>query len=298
MRAIVPQVFTVVSEPLEGRVAWLYLDLHGWLTTGVGWLADDCRTLNPPRAVLELPFEVDERRARGDEIAAEWRHLAVMCCESTKAITRRTGKPPTGDPLVCAWRGTSRRLSCLAHQGHLAARAATRLRLSTEAIDALTLRTLDAKWAALMVGVPELGPANADAQLAMCLWAWAVGTPFVRWPKLTRAVRSRQWAVYDEDGKLVGGAAFECRIASADNPGVRERNRLMRRLFEAAARVDAHGLDPDVLWGWAPPDAPTRPQIVAVPDTSVQDAARATLGARRQMMGDALGPDDDGPDAA
>lgn len=284
MRAIVRDTFGAWSVGHEGRIRCPYLDIKGWVTCAIGLLVDDCRTLTPPASMLALPWRhEDGSLATRAEIAAEWTAVAVLCCESTEGSVRRTGQPPSGKPLECAWVGTSR--VCLAHRGWLAARQVTRLRLDDDAIDDVTAKTRDRMWTALVRRFARLPDAPADAQRACMSLAWAMGPEwsFVEWPKLTAAIRSGDWTT----------AANECKMRERDNPGVVQRNADNRAGFLAAARVVAEGLDPDRFWA-GEPSPPPRLRAVPPTDADIQDAARATQGARWWRSPD----DEPPPDAA
>lgn len=293
MRPIVRDTFREWSVPKEGRIRCMYLDLRGYVTTAIGLLIDDTSTLTPPARAFALPWRTQGGAlATASEVRAEWIATAVLSCESTDGSVRRTGKPRKGDGKRCAWTGTSK--VCLAHRGWLAAWQVTRLRLDDEAVDEITDRTRDAMWATLVRRFPALDAAPADAQRAALSFAWAMGPEFPEhgpkgWPKLSRALRESDWAT----------AAKECRMMTEDdprtpeseaNPGVVSRNAANHAHFLAAARVVAEKLDPDRFWAGVPAPAPQPAPVV-----DLAGAARATLGARRQMLSDALRRDDDEP---
>jgi GH24 family phage-related lysozyme (muramidase) len=60
------------SEPLEGRVAWPYLDVRGLVTVGVGALID------PIGLALQLPWRIDGRVATPAEVFDEWSRVKAM----------------------------------------------------------------------------------------------------------------------------------------------------------------------------------------------------------------------------
>lgn len=155
VRAVVAPAFHVVSEPLEGRVPFMYLDNaepSGLVTVGVGNLID------PVGAALGLPFvHPDGSPATRQEIANEW--LRVKARQDWK------------------------------RRGGMAFRAVTRLRLTNESIDRLVaakLASVDAQLARLF---PAWAAFPADAQLALLSWAWACGaaSPFPRMISFLRA---------------------------------------------------------------------------------------------------------------
>lgn len=144
--------FVDFTAPLEGVVPWMYLDVKGLVTTGIGNLVD------PMSMALGLPW----RRANGtpatvDEIAAEWQRVK-------------------GDPHA-------------AKLGHKYAQRITTLRLSDAGVHELVMGKLDANDALLRKRFPgwELWP--ADAQLATHSMAWACGPAF-RFPRLEDSLRA------------------------------------------------------------------------------------------------------------
>lgn len=290
MRRVVREQFLAFSIPKEGWVRYLYADVKGWVTTAVGVLVDDCRTLTPPRSALGLPMVVGNRPARPDEIAADWRAVAVEVCEATLGSQRRTGRPPSGKPLECQWRGLSR--VCMAHRGHLAAMQATRCRLTDDGVRLVTDGKLVEMWRSLLLRFPRLDQAPADAQLATLSMAWALGPAWDEdeWPKLTAAIRTGDWAT----------AAGQCKLRESDNPGVIPRNRRNRELYLAADDVVERELNRDVLWGTggepvrSVDDTPTEPELPAAEPSEemtvqeIAEYARATMAARRVMTSDAV----------
>ncbi|HVG20553.1 MAG TPA: hypothetical protein VNI02_16000, partial [Blastocatellia bacterium] len=107
MHPSVKNQFRAFNEPFEGVVEYMYLDIKGLVTVGVGNLID------PVSAALGLPFRYKNRPdiknagqlASRDDIEAEWKLLK--------------GKPE------------------LAQKGHRACAPLTRLELDDAAIDTL-----------------------------------------------------------------------------------------------------------------------------------------------------------------
>lgn len=183
---------------------------------------------------------------------------------------RRDGTPASSAEVVADWQRVKGDAS-MARLGHRAAERVTQLRLTPAGVEEVVLRKLDEVDAQLSQRWQEYPTWCADAQLGVLSMAWAMGAAF-QFPKFDAAVRRALWLV----------AAQECTISERGNPGVAPRNVLQRRLFGAAHRVQQGGLDPEQLWGWLPPDAPTVTEVTA------GDVAAASLGSRRAMMGDAL----------
>ena len=159
MYASVRQFFPVFSQRFEGRIPWMYLDIKGLVTVGIGNLID------PIALALELPFRsrVTRAPASKDDIAAEW--LAV------KATTS------------------------LARKGASAAERIAKLELSAAAIDELVGRKLNEFYEIIKTKYfPEFDSYPADAQLAILSMAWAMGPYFPRtWPTFSRNVKDQNW---------------------------------------------------------------------------------------------------------
>ena len=217
------------TERYEGRIPWLYLDILGLVTIGAGCLVD------PVALALPLPLRrPDGGFATDEEIAAEW-----------KALKARRD---------------------LAQLGAGAAGKIARLRLSDADLDALTWGRLNTTVAALVRRWPGLPSWPWQAQLAVCSWAWAVGTAAKGWPKFEAALHAQDWST----------AAAECKIREEGNPGVAPRNVENRRLF-----LDAVGPAPV-----EPPveDRPSSPPVVIVEDEAIPDTDPMTEAQRREVL--------------
>lgn len=188
---------------------------------------------------------------------------------------RRDGSPATPAEVVADWQRIKGDAS-MARLGHRAAERVTSLRLTPEGVEAVVLRKLDELDAQLAQRWQEYPTWCSDAQLATLSMAWAMGAGF-DFPRWDAAVRRGLWLV----------AAQECTISERGNPGVAPRNQRNRLLFGAAHRVQQGGLDPDTIWGWLHPDAPTLPELPG--ETDGGDSRRdATSEAVAQAAGDAV----------
>lgn len=167
---------------------------------------------------------------------------------------RRDGSPATPAEVVQDWQRIKGDAS-MARLGHRAAERVTSLRLTPESVESVVLAKLDEVDAQLSQRWQEYPTWCADAQLAVLSMAWAMGAGF-QFPRFDAAVRRTLWLV----------AAQECSISERGNPGVAPRNQRNRLLLGAAHRVQQGGLDPDVIWGWLHPDAPTVPELPVVED--------------------------------
>lgn len=145
------------NAPFEGRVRWMYLDIKGLVTTGVGNLID------PVEYALALPWKRGGERVGPSVIRDEW--------ERVKGDTR------------------------LAQAGYIAAGTVTTLRLDDPDIDALVLAKLGANHAVLQRRFPEIDAWPLEAQMAVHSMAWAMGPGFPRtWPRFSAACDVRNWA--------------------------------------------------------------------------------------------------------
>ena len=200
LRPAVRAIWLSFSKAFEGSIAWPYRDVKGLVTVGLGCLID------PVDRALGLPWvdAVSARPVPRATVITEWQKLK--------------GK----DSMTGAVAERQRTVTCL--------------RLTPEAIEQLAWQRLDANVVYLARRFPALPSWPADAQLAACSLAWAVGAG---WPALYPRCSGHL------DAGDFGAAANESAIR-----GNAPRTAVQRRLFEAAARVVAEGLDPDVLHGW------------------------------------------------
>lgn len=158
MRQSVKDAFWSFSVPHEGYVPWLYADVKGLVTTGVGNLVD------PVAYALPLPW-VDKgtgKRASNADITAEW-----MRIKNDKSLARL---------------------------GHRACEHITRLRLSEADIRRLVSSKLDQMWAHYTARFPDAATFPADAQLAIVSMCWAMGPGF-SWPMFHTAQRRRDFGI-------------------------------------------------------------------------------------------------------
>lgn len=147
------------STPFEGRIHWMYLDIKGLVTTGVGNLID------PVEYAITLPWRVRTSGwpASEAQIRAEWTHIKAQ--------------------------------TSLAHQGAAAAGRVATLVLTDDDIDALVLAKLESNHETLRRRFPEIDAWPLEAQLAVHSMAWAMGPGFPRtWPRFSAACDVKNWA--------------------------------------------------------------------------------------------------------
>src|SRR5262249_50408090 len=179
--------FRPFSEKFEGSVSYMYLDILGLVTVGVGNLID------PLKLATALPFRFKNRpgiaapgtAASLDQIAAEWQRLK-------------------SDTL-------------LAKQGAKACDAVTELELDDDAINTLIGAQLSSNEGILKARTPFAGYDTwpADAQLGLLSMAWALGPAGpARFPRFSAACQRLDFAT----------AAAECGLNETGNPGLVPRN--------------------------------------------------------------------------
>jgi len=147
------------SQPLEGRVNSLYLDVLGLVTTGVGNLVD------PISLAERLPWTLEDRtKADLAQLRADWHKLK----DNAEYYSKRH------------WRF---------------ARDATKVRLTDEAIDSL-VASKRAEFETFLKShyFREWDTFPADAQLGIMSMAWACGPGFpLKFANFRRAVLAQDW---------------------------------------------------------------------------------------------------------
>ncbi len=192
--------FPTFSAKFEGRVSYMYLDVKGLVTVGVGNLVD------PVSVAQTLPFRFKNRPGIGapgspatpDQIAQEWQRLKSDPSLAVKMYT-------ACDPI-------------------------TQLELADDAIDSLILSRLTQNESFLkrQQWFQGFDTWPADAQLGLLSMAWAMG------PAGPGAFPTFRAACQKLDFKT---AAVECRMNEAGNPGLIPRNQANVTLFSNAAIV-------------------------------------------------------------
>ncbi|MFD7096781.1 peptidoglycan-binding domain-containing protein [Streptomyces xanthophaeus] len=200
MHASVRAAFLPFSEPLEGRLHFMYLDVKSLVSTGVGNLLDADNPANfgsnpvPLADIFTLAwFDKDSSAlASSTEIKAEYTKVKFS--------------------------GTA--FSTIAQK-----KAITRLRISDKEIDVLVTNKLDSFETSLKTRAPfaDMDDWPADGQLGLLSMAWAMG-PFFNFPKFQNAATAGDWLAM----------ARECKMTEAGNPGVIPRNVRNALLFTLA----------------------------------------------------------------
>ncbi len=158
LHASVRNAFLAFTQPLEGRVHWMYLDVKGLATTGVGLLID------PATEAVKLPWTINGHPASPEAIRADWDALKAR--QDLKRLHYKYAAP------------------------------ITKCRLSDEAIDALVLAKLESNAAFMQRHYfPDFATWPADAQLAASSMAWACGPGFpATFKNFARFAKVQDWA--------------------------------------------------------------------------------------------------------
>jgi hypothetical protein len=192
--------FPAFSTKFEGRVPYMYLDILGLVTVGVGNLID------PVQAAQALPF----------------------CFKNRPGISA-PGSPATQDQITQEWQAL-KSTPGLATKGFTACEPITQLELSDDAIDSIVLARLTQNESFLkrQQWFQNFDTWPADAQLGLLSMAWAMGPGGPGgFPHFRAACQSLDFNT----------AAAQCKMSEAGNPGLIPRNQANFTLFSNAAIV-------------------------------------------------------------
>lgn len=158
----VRSAFPTFSKNFEGRVSYMYLDIKGLVTIGVGNLID------PMSLALPLPFvhKSDLSSATQDEIQTDWQAVK-------------------GRPDLATVKDYLKQFDLL-----------TALKLTDDSIDQLVLSKLDSNVTTLKntTEFADLDNWPADAQLGLFSMAWAMGPAFgPGFPSFRAACAAKDW---------------------------------------------------------------------------------------------------------
>jgi GH24 family phage-related lysozyme (muramidase) len=199
MKRAVAARFLTFTEPLEGLVDYMYVDVKGLVTIGFGNLID------PIETALPLPFvkKAGGTSATRAEIMAEWNLIK----DRSNALQLRT-------------------------KGHRACEPLTKLMLTRETINQLCAERLQQNEANLkkVAAFAQFDQWPADAQLALHSMAWAMGSAFAHrghWPGFRKTCGQMDF----------DAAAENCKMSEVGNRGLIPRNRANAQLFRNAAAV-------------------------------------------------------------
>src|SRR5215467_2188761 len=204
MFSSVQSAFRSFTEQFEGCVSFMYLDVKGLVTVGIGNLVD------PVGVAQALPFSFKD-----------------------KGGIATSGDPGTADQIAAEWRRLKSNPD-LGRKGYKACEPLTDLELSDESIEELISARLASnenflkrqQWFQAFDSWP------ADARLGLLSMAWAMGAGGPgQFPHFRAACQSLDF----------DAAAAECKMNEAGNPGLIPRNRANFTLFSNASVVLADG---------------------------------------------------------
>jgi len=208
----VAKAFSPFSIKFEGYLPFMYLDIKGYVTTGMGNLVD------PIGAALSLPWRrPDASLAAQGEISDAWHAVdAQRCC-------------PKGQQQT----------SGLATKYGQAFGPITTIRLDKAGIDTLIQQRLATNEAFLRKKYPGYDHWPADAQMGIHSMSWAMGPGF-NFPQFTKAVNQLR--------PDFAAAAIASHINEKGNPGIVPRNAANLQLFNNAEAVLKLHADPSKLF--------------------------------------------------
>ena len=158
MYASVKTAFSSFTNTFEGRIHWMYADVKGLVTTGVGNL------IEPVAVAGVLPFQ------------------------------HANGVAATAAEITAAWQDIKNNGLTLGAAGANACATRNDLRLTDAAIDNLVSSKLASNETTFLRSFPDFESWPADAQLAGMSMSWALGPAFApSWPKLTAALKAKDW---------------------------------------------------------------------------------------------------------
>jgi hypothetical protein len=215
----VSQQFQAFSTPLEGQVLWMYADILGKVTIGMGNLIDS------EAAALELPalgvpyYHKEGKAVTDDHIRTDWHKV--------KDNPALAGHWPQAEPV-------------------------TELRITEDGVRVLVATKLAQFERYLIEHVAEFASFDgwpADAQLGLLSMAWAMGPAFAdggRWPNFRAACAGQFPGADANPSQRWLDAAANCRMS---NDWLTKRNAVNRGLFRNAAWSAADPPDdPSVLF--------------------------------------------------
>jgi hypothetical protein len=244
MRASVRNAWLHFNEDLEGRVGFMYCDVKGLVSTGVGNLIDATRQ----------PLTAPTPQERADSLAMarrfNWIHRPPA----------GDGNPASGAEVDAAWDAVKARMD-LAPQGHRAYEALTTLGVTNDEINRFVFVKLDEMEATLrrQADFADFDNWPADAQMALLSMSWGMGPAF-GFPNFRAFARAGDFE----------GCARECRF-NPEQGTIIKRNDRDQLCFRNAAQVVAGGLDRERLfWPNSPATAPppTTPPPTTPPPTT------------------------------
>ena len=222
MRQGVLDIWTDFNKPIESRLHFMYLDIRGLVTTGLGNLID--ATGDPVPPPLRPPTDAERSASHVQARRLQW--------------LTSDGSVASPNQIDAEWDQIKARLD-QAQFGGGTFEQFSHLVISDDEVDRIVGVRLSEMETSLKTrpAYADFDNFPADAQLAVMSMSWGMGPAFGRlFPKFEKAVTAGDWTT----------AAAECRF-KPDVGTITTRNDNDQLLFRNAAAVIADGLDPDAL---------------------------------------------------
>ncbi|MET8289439.1 peptidoglycan-binding domain-containing protein [Streptomyces sp. NPDC005132] len=213
MHQSVRDYWITFNDPLEGRVDFMYLDVKGYVSTGIG-------------------NKIDESAQDNSAPTAEERATSLVAANRLRWLVNDVDTDATSEDVATDWDTVKSHLELAPLGLHGKFKPFTRLHVDDQEIDRHVFAKLDEMESVLTSrdGFGGFASWPANAQLATLSMCWAMGPKF-RFPKFQSHVQDRNWA----------GAADECHF-TPDVSTIRIRNMLDRAHFLLARDVEDRGL--------------------------------------------------------
>jgi hypothetical protein len=203
MRAHVEQAFLKAYSPdLEGEFPFMYIDTKRLVTTATGVM------IEPVELALKLEWMMGARRATAEEVVHDWNEINSREEELWNVFAPNQAKY-------------------------------TKVRLTSEGMEAVVKRRLDINIAYVREFLPnwDLWPSDAQLGTASLFWALGAGLDKTR-PAFVRAANRSDWVT----------AKMHAHINDTGNKSLQERNRRQELCFDNAQVVMDRNLDPTLLF--------------------------------------------------
>ena len=220
-RSSVVDAFPKVQSQWEGVADVMYTDVLGLVTTAIGYEIDSNSNKTP----------MADLNGYGPALAVPWVH-------------KSDGQPATQAEIIQDWQTVKNAHRQSGTFDLPNDKKITQLKIPELVIQDLTASRMAQNEKELLKALPNFAKAPADAQMAIHGMAWAMGGGFIPvygFHAFADAVNRGDWAAAKANSAFKGAAPQ--RKAGHD------------KMFDNAAIVAAHKLDPDKLW--YPADAPT-----------------------------------------
>lgn len=213
MHPSVRNYFIKFNHDFEDTIEYMYLDIKGLVTIGVGNLIDvekagDTKSLKKVlEELIKLPFVY-----------------------KSGLDVKKPGQKASATDIEAEWKLVKEKQE-LAKQGHTVFAKYTKLKLEQKSINDLAMIKADAMEREIKTdpSFMNFDQWPADAQLGLLSMAWTLGASKIRlvWPNFKAACRKQD---FDDMAK-------RCHINDVGNPGVAPRNDANRHLFKNAAAI-------------------------------------------------------------